>query len=130
MDLNTQKWQTRAIYPFASKFSVAATLNHEFTFLVFGGYSAGESHPSAIARYTPSTDKWEKLGDLHSARTMSAVVLIFDSFLVIGGNHADGYKTERCTLVENAMSCVYQAPDFGIYSYPQALRFNRADCGI
>ena len=104
LDLDTQKWQTGATYPFATEICTAPTLYHSSSFFVFGGYVSGGSHLSTIARYSPSTDKWEKLGNLQSKRTHSAAVSIpGNSFLVVGGGNAASYKTERCTLVGNVM---------------------------
>ena len=110
LNLDTQQWQTRTAYPFAAKIRSTPTLYHDSAFLVFGA-PVKNGLDSTIARYTPSKDKWEKLGNLQSARTLSAVVPISGAFLVIGGKNATSYKTERCIIAENMMKCQYQAPD-------------------
>ena len=119
LDLNTQKWQIRATYPFASDIFGAPTVYHSSSFLVFGGINSSPHFLSTIARYTPATDKWEKLGNLQTPRSNSAVVTIRSgSFLIIGGEGVDRYYptyipddyVERCTLVDNMVSCVSQLP--------------------
>ena len=86
LDLNTQKWRIQAAYPFASDIATAPTLYHSSSFLVFGGINSSPHFLSTIARYTPATDKWEKLGNLQTPRSNSAVVTIRSgSFLIIGG---------------------------------------------
>lgn len=131
LDLHTKKWQRRASYPYADDIRDAPLLYYQSTFIIFGGYiSRNPRATSVIARFSPATNQWTKLGDLLTYKSHHTAIQVPGSFLIVGGYFSGNFKMERCTVKNNAMKCKYEALDFGQYDSLHALPFNRADCDI
>ena len=110
LDLRTWSWESKSDYPFHSGLNRHANIAHGDNFIVFGGYCSGEGCPSnsrvsVIAKFDVSLNIWTKLGDLVNARGAPNVILSDSYFLVFGS-----YPTEKCSLIDNMMSCTQQDP--------------------
>ena len=95
----------------------------EDTFYLFGGDSGpSEFTPSnTIAAFSTVTKEWKKLGELNQARYGHGVFIQQGNFIVVGGLEED-FRTERCTLNEEAIRCTLIDPELnGYYYYPEMM---------
>ena len=120
-------WKPLLDYPYADSISQAPILYHVDSFYVFGGYDRTNNKlVSAIARFTVSSGKWSKPGELTTKRRNHGAILIDGSFIVIGGLNDN--PTERCTTGEK-VKCVDQEPLLNnYYSYPELFLVNSNYC--
>lgn len=113
LDLNTKTWSTRASYPYTDDISNAPILFHKSFFIIFGGYKRDSSKSDIIAKYTPATNQWTKLGILRRLRSHHDAVEAPGFFLIVGAGNGKNYETERCILEGDNMTCAIQPPDLG-----------------
>ena len=86
-----------------SEFLYYAPIYHENAFFIFGGKHWPDFF-TKIARIDVETRLWSIVGDLRNPRMSHGVILIGNSFMVVGG-YAN-IKSEKCTLENNRMNCV------------------------
>lgn len=84
-------------YPYGDFIFFAPVVGFKDDFYVFGGYVDYEE-ASTIARFSPQTQAWTRLGDLLHRRDGHAVVVSADQFLVVGGYSDGSVPTEKCLL--------------------------------
>ena len=85
-------------------------------FYVIGGYSDINRYDKTIGRLDATTMVWSKSGDLVNGRS-SHNVIYDDSSLIIVGGYKYPYKTEKCVISNDQVSCVSQNPDLDYYRY-------------
>ena len=94
-------------------------------FYVFGGSEETTDYKRTIGKLDATTFIWSKAGALNSGRDGHNVIFDGAHFLVIGGGGYGGggygnYETERCTLVNDQMTCANQNPALtDYYIYPE-----------
>ena len=64
-----------------------------------GGREAGEN-TSAIAGYNETTDSWEAMGDMPTARRWALVVILNGKMMVVGGRGVGGFWGTATDVVE------------------------------
>ena len=81
----------------------------------------GNLHPedarptNTIASFSTVTKEWKKLGELNQARYAHGVFIQQGDFIVVGGWGT--FRTERCTLNEEAIRCTLIDPKLSEYCY-------------
>ena len=92
----------------------AAIIYVDGAFYVFGGTPSIR----AIGKLDATTTIWSKTGYMKTSRYAHNVIFDGRHFLVIGGYGTK--KTERCTIKQDEMTCVEQAPELTYYArYPE-----------
>ena len=83
----TSKWTESSEYPFHGYIFYAPIVYHKNAYYVFGGTSGSRHGYDRLARMDAQTRTWKELtpGKLSHERWGHAVVVIEESFLVIGG---------------------------------------------
>ena len=85
-----------------------------------------------IARLTPATNIWTKLGELVEARQGHAAIYAQGHFLVFGGFvdfNSVSYQTERCALKTDQIECNTQSPELEFYAfYPEVFLVSSDYC--
>ena len=130
MNLTSRTWQVTESYPYASKISLAMTVNLRNNFILFGGEREKPIYASAdIALFTTESETWTKIGQLQTRRQGHGVIDLGDHFLVVGGINydeesssvEDDLPTEKCKLDENDnMKCSSIDPVLNFYvQYPE-----------
>ena len=84
----------------------APTVYYNDAFYVFGGSTSGLVELTTIAQLTIATFQWKRVGNIKQSRNGHNVIVIQDSFFVIGGLHKR--KMEQCIYneVTKEMQCV------------------------
>ena len=94
---------------------------------IFGGQIGDSGATKTIAAFSTITKEWEKSGELNFARYGHGVSIQKGTFIVIGGvDFVTGYelerKTERCTLIDEAIQCTAIDPVLNTYfNYPEMM---------
>ena len=101
-----------------------------------GGNGAKEQPINTIARLklnSRAKPKWQKVGELNSARDFHNA--IFDGYyiIVVGGNPAKGQgsqiPTETCAVEGNKVSCISRPPNLENYQhYPELFLVPQTFC--
>ena len=88
----------------------------ENAFYIIGGYNCG-GYSNVIARLE-NYNQWSKAGILNQARHAHGAIYDGNNIMVIGGG--DEFKTERCKIQNETVSCVSQEPTLKNYGwYPE-----------
>ena len=92
------------------------------TFYIFGGDSGPDIYTASnkIAAFSTVTKEWKKLGELNQARYGHGVFIQQGDFIVVGGWGI--FRTERCTLNQDAIRCTLIDPELEDYGfYPEMM---------
>ena len=113
LDINSEKWTTKASYPYANEIHCHVSFYYQSSFIVFGNYNSG-TYQSTIAKFDMVNNSWAKLGDLNVARSHFAGVRSLNSFYIYGGiTNTNTYPNEKCILTDNSIECTVQDNPLG-----------------
>ena len=120
-DLNSNTWEKRDPYPFATSLRRAPILTIEDLFYIIGGFAPGSSvevgvQDAPIATFDGSV--WSSLGLLNSPRSSHNAIWLENRLIVVGGQ--GDLMTESCTIANNLTTCTDIAPILIQYrKYPE-----------
>ena len=87
-------------------------------FYVIGGLSGSTTKEKTIGRLDATTMVWSKSGELVNGRHKHNAIYDGSSLIVVGGEGS--YKTEKCVISNDQVSCTAQNPSLTNYSnYPE-----------
>ena len=87
-------------------------------FYVIGGYTDVNEYDSTIGKLDANLT-WSKVGELSTGRRGHGVIFDGTAMLVVGG-YGGTYKTEKCIISDNQVTCIGQSPSLLRYeNYPE-----------
>ena len=88
------------------------------SFYLFGGDSIATANEKTIGRLDIKTRKWTNAGSLVTGRCGHNAIYDGQYVLIVGGN--GDFKTEKCTISKDQVTCSSQAPELNFYyNYPE-----------
>ena len=99
-----------------------AVVVHDSSHYYFGGYSDGDTN--SILRLQSGSWTWTNAGQLNSVRRGHGVIVVNDTFMVVGGG--GDYKNEACVLNNNQFNCTELSSSLNNYGFDPIL-FSVAD---
>ena len=89
--------------PVSNSFSQYAVIFHAGNFYYFGGYDDGHGSVNSVLRLNAVVWTWSNFAHLNSARQNHGVILVQNTFMVIGG--LESKPNEACFLEDRKLSC-------------------------
>ena len=119
--MNSNTWQKRDPYPFATSLRRAPIITIEEVFHIIGGFAPGSGMQSGVQNAPVATFDgivWTSLGLLNSARSSHNVIWLENRIIVVGGQ--GDLMTESCTIANNQTTCTDIGPSLKQYrKYPE-----------
>ena len=80
-----------------------AAIFHADSFYYFGGFESGSGYLRSILRLNATSWAWSNAGQMKSSRRGHAVILVKNTFMVIGGGYTRQHSA--CLLNNGKFSC-------------------------
>ena len=125
-DHSTSVWDTKAFYPFQTSLVDYQILPLSGDFIIFGGFDEKVNIAiPIIAKFDPTKNVWNKLGNLRFSRHAFGAIEIQKQFLIMGGG--DKKRTETCILTGESIKCKSREPTLNSFQLYPALMVVETD---